>query len=103
MFVAEEKQIELVRANDSLLLALYEAIHLNRNFITALTHSHTPSTPATPPLSPRPPLHQALTLTVNLNKELQALAVESLPINQPTSLLVTFLQYSSIVIQDTKD
>ncbi|KAL8615809.1 hypothetical protein ACOMHN_048517 [Nucella lapillus] len=104
MFVAEEKQIELVRANDSLLLALYEAIHLNRNFITALTHSHTPSTPATPPLSPSPPpLHQALTLTVNLNKELQALVVESLPINQPTSLLVTFLQYSSIVIQDTKD
>lgn len=98
MFVADEKQIAAVRANDSILLALYEAIHLNRNFITALTHTHTPSTPATPPSSPvltpgNPLSNQALQNDPTLLE----------PTCQPTNLLVTFLEYSSIAIQDTKD
>ncbi|KAK7109032.1 armadillo-like helical domain-containing protein 3 [Littorina saxatilis] len=102
MFVPEERQIELVRAKDSLLLALYEAIHLNRNFITALTHSHTPSTPATPPSSPSPPSSPGADPTSN-PKEPPPLTLETASASHPTSLLVTFLQYSSIVIQDTKD
>ncbi|CAI9732858.1 Hypothetical predicted protein [Octopus vulgaris] len=98
MFVAEEKTVESVRANDSILLALYEAIHLNRNFITALTHAHTPSTPATPPASPAfptslPTEEQVSDATLNPDE----------PTKQPTNLLVTFLEYSSIVMQDTKD
>lgn len=96
MFVADEKQIAAVRSNDSILLALYEAIHLNRNFITALTHTHTPSTPATPPSSP--------VLTPGSpfqGPQNDPTLVE--PICQPTNLLVTFLEYSSVVIQDTKD
>lgn len=98
MFVAEEKTVESVRANDSILLALYEAIHLNRNFITTLTHTHTPSSPATPPISPISPAsipfeEQDPNLNVNPDE----------PTKQPTNLLVTFLEYSSIVMQDTKD
>ena len=97
MFVADEKQIAAVRANDSILLALYEAIHLNRNFITALTHTLTPSTPATPPssvLTPGNPL-------INQAPPNDSTLLE--PTCQPTNLLVTFLEYSSIVMQDTKD
>ncbi|KAL5022372.1 hypothetical protein ScPMuIL_001527 [Solemya velum] len=98
MFVAEEKQVAAVRANDSILLALYEALHLNRNFITALTHSHTPSTPATPPASPDPTSSPVPDLQ---NPKLDFNNTE--PASQPTNLLVTFLEYSSIVMQDTKD
>lgn len=96
MFVADEKQISGVRADDAVLLSLYEAIHLNRNFITALTHTHTPSTPTTPPSSPtlsEPPLDKASPAGLAV--------IET--VNQPTNLLVTFLEYSSVVIQDTKD
>ncbi|XP_050395850.1 armadillo-like helical domain-containing protein 3 [Patella vulgata] len=98
MFVPEEKKIESVKANDLILLSLYEAIHLNRNFITALTHSHTPSTATTPPSSPvlsKPP---ALDLQVTENGN-----GDESNATQPTNLLVTFLEYSSIVMQDTKD
>ncbi|XP_046565676.1 armadillo-like helical domain-containing protein 3 [Haliotis rubra] len=99
MFVAEEKKTEIMRANDSILLALYEAIHLNRNFITALTHAHTPSSPATPPSSPvtttSPVLDNQGGQPENVNEVATA--------TQPTNLLVTFLEYSSIIFQDTKD
>ncbi|KAH3706458.1 hypothetical protein DPMN_065844, partial [Dreissena polymorpha] len=99
MFVGEEKEMAAVKANDSVLLALYEAIHLNRNFITALTHAHTPSIATTPPSSPAtdiPPTGDSSghSLDVQTSPE---------PDHLPTNLLVTFLEYTSIVIQDTKD
>ncbi|KAL3864628.1 hypothetical protein ACJMK2_006293 [Sinanodonta woodiana] len=97
MFVPEEKEVAAVRANDSILLALYEAIHLNRNFITALTHAHTPSTTTPPAPSPPPPSPAG---------DLQSTQFDNLPVeppSQPTNLLVIFLEYSSVVMQDTKD
>lgn len=101
MFVAEEKKIEPVKANDSILLALYEAVHLNRNFITTLTHSHTPSTPTTPPASPTTPKANPLTSQGVPSPLPDATLTE--PANQPTNLLVTFLEYCSIIMQDSKD
>ncbi|WAR21170.1 ARMD3-like protein [Mya arenaria] len=101
MFVGEEKEMEAVKANDSLLLALYEALHLNRNFITALTHAHTPSIPSTPPSSPTPNSSPAGDHPVNTQEAAPPPSTE--PVHQTTNLLVTFLEYTSIVIQDTKE
>ncbi|XP_059152994.1 armadillo-like helical domain-containing protein 3 [Physella acuta] len=107
MFVGEEKKMELIRANDSLLLALYEAVHLNRNFITALTHSHTPTPATTPPLSPvipaSPPAFSDASGSPTQERPASPSPPATANVTQPTNLLVTFLQYSSIVTQDTKD
>ncbi|XP_077984324.1 armadillo-like helical domain-containing protein 3 [Glandiceps talaboti] len=99
MFVTEDAATQPVRASDAILLAMYEAVHLNRNFITVLTHNHTEST-TSPPESPtsRTPL------------AVDAAAQDVLPIDmslestsQPTNILVTFLRYCSIILQDVKD
>uniref|UniRef100_A0A4W3GV85 Armadillo like helical domain containing 3 n=1 Tax=Callorhinchus milii TaxID=7868 RepID=A0A4W3GV85_CALMI len=66
MFIADAEEKISVQTNEAILLALYEAVHLNRNFITVLAQSHpeiglstpiTPVTPTTPstPLGTTPP------------------------------------------------
>lgn len=91
MFVGEEEaKTQQVRANNALLLALYEATHLNRNFVTTL--AFTKSDTSAPP-SPNN------TLGPN------AVAPGSQPpdiIAQPFNLLAIFLQYCSIVMQAIK-
>uniref|UniRef100_A0A7M4F3I0 Armadillo like helical domain containing 3 n=1 Tax=Crocodylus porosus TaxID=8502 RepID=A0A7M4F3I0_CROPO len=104
MFIADADEKISVQTNEAILLALYEAVHLNRNFITVLAQSHpeiglmttpaspVPTTPVTP-LGTTPPSSDVMGST-------------ELPLDadvQTSNLLITFLKYSSIVMQDTKD
>ncbi|ESN94986.1 hypothetical protein HELRODRAFT_186013 [Helobdella robusta] len=124
MFVGEETKTEAIKANSSVLLALYEAIHLNRNFITTLAHSHTHSLPSTPTAdqscstsdldSPAVINTSARIIGTNNNMTTTTSAMTSSSTtttttandddnNPPTNLLATFLEYSSIICQDIKD
>lgn len=79
---------------EGMLLALYEAAHLNRNFMTTLAHSSSAAASSAPP-SPPATLHPHQT-PPNLSQ------IQALDNEQPTNLLVTFFQYCSIVMADTK-
>lgn len=88
MFVGEEEaKTQQVRANNALLLALYEATHLNRNFVTTL--AYTQSDTSAPP-SPNNTLGPNAVAPGVQPPDVMA---------QPFNLLATFLQYCSIVMQ----
>ncbi|XP_053604682.1 armadillo-like helical domain-containing protein 3 isoform X2 [Plodia interpunctella] len=77
-----------------MLLSLYEAAHLNRNFMTTLAHSSSAAASSAPPSPPATlPPHQT---PPNLSQ------IQALDNEQPTNLLVTFFQYCSIVMADTR-
>lgn len=79
---------------EGMLLALYEAAHLNRNFMTTLAHSSSAAASSAPPSPPATlPPHQT---PPNLSQ------IQALDNDQPTNLLVTFFQYCSIVMADTR-
>lgn len=86
MFISEEGGIrtQQIRANNALLLALYEAVHLNRNFITTLAQTQTDTS------SPPSPSN-------TLNAQQPTPDLSNSPIidvtAQPSNLLVTFFQY----------
>ncbi|KAJ8921661.1 hypothetical protein NQ315_010570 [Exocentrus adspersus] len=96
MFISEEGgfRMQQVRANNALLLAFYEAIHLNRNFITTLAQTQTD---ASSPPSPNNTLSSMQDIP-----DLSAVSATFDITTQPSNLLVTFFQYCSIVMQDTK-
>lgn len=75
--------LSIFRANNALLLAFYEAIHLNRNFVTTLAHTQAES--SSPP-SPSNTLSSA-----------QTPDLASAPIidvtQYPTNLFVAVFQY----------
>ncbi|XP_068633844.1 armadillo-like helical domain-containing protein 3 [Battus philenor] len=79
---------------EGMLLALYEAAHLNRNFMTTLAHSSSAEASSAPPSPPATlPPHQS---PPNVAQ------IQALDNDQPTNLLVTFFQYCSIVMADIK-
>lgn len=95
MFVSEEGGVrtQQMRANNAVLVALYEAVHLNRNFNTTLAHTQTDTSAPPSPSN-----------TLSYNQPAPDLSVPPTveAITQPSNLLVTFFQYCSIVMQDTK-
>lgn len=95
MFISEEGGIrsQQIRANNALLLAFYEAIHLNRNFITTLAQTQTDTSSPPSPSNTLNIQHQTPDLSTLTIMDVTA---------QPSNLLVTFFQYCSIVMQDTK-
>ncbi|CAG9858277.1 unnamed protein product [Phyllotreta striolata] len=96
MFISEEGgfRMQQVRANNALLLAFYEAVHLNRNFITTLAQTQTDSS--------SPPSPNNTLSSVQGVPDLSTAPATFDVTSQPSNLLVIFFQYCSIVMQDTK-
>ncbi|KAJ8670612.1 hypothetical protein QAD02_001871 [Eretmocerus hayati] len=92
IFVGEEEsKSQQIRENNALLLALYEATHLNRNFVTTL--AYTQSDTSSPP-SPNN--------TLSTKQALMGVQMSDINTTQPFNLLAIFFQYCSIVIQATR-
>ncbi|CAD5118074.1 DgyrCDS6813 [Dimorphilus gyrociliatus] len=100
MFVGDEKKVSIGSTNDAMLLALYEAVHLNRNFVITLTQCHT-SPVQTPPESPATTIARSQSMPVNEKEPDSKINCSNEVL--PTNLLATFLEYSSIVMQGIKE
>lgn len=94
MFISEEGDLDRynIKANNAVLLALYEAVHLNRNFLITLTHCQVDASGQfrAPSLTELPDVKTPSLVHDDCN----------LP---PSNLLVTFLEFSSIIMLNTKD
>lgn len=96
MFVSEETDTLRISVNNMVLLALYEAVHLNRHFFTVLSHVTTPDThSATPPTTPTSPIPV-------VDRPSHVHVSDESVSQQASNLLVTFLTYSSIVLVNIK-
>ncbi|KAG8195469.1 hypothetical protein JTE90_002641 [Oedothorax gibbosus] len=94
MFVPEERESDKlnIRANNAVLLALYEVVHLNRNFLITLTHCQVDASGSS--------LCPSSTEPISIKDSASTSNDAELP---PSNLLVTFLEFSSIIMLNTKD
>ncbi|XP_055588593.1 armadillo-like helical domain-containing protein 3 [Uranotaenia lowii] len=96
IFLSDEvdEKMQHIRQNNALLLAFYEAVHLNRNFITTLATTQAESS------SPPSPSN-----TLNNHHSVGDLATAPLmEVTQyPTNLFVAVFQYCSVVMMDHKN
>ncbi|XP_003741198.1 armadillo-like helical domain-containing protein 3 [Galendromus occidentalis] len=90
---------------DAALLAMYEAVHLNRNFFAVLTNTQPGSIelrPASPPLTPSTP--DAPSSGSHVRSDNQSFESHNADLHEaPTNLFVTFIEFVSIVMQNTKE
>lgn len=93
MFISDDDtdRTLLIRANNALLLALYENIHLNRNFVTTLAHTQNESSPPSP----------SNTLQ-NTGQSPDLASAPMIEVVTPTNLFVSLFEYCSIVMKDYK-
>ena len=90
MFVPEEggEDDEILKPSDAVLLAFYEVVHLNSNFITLLTNSQTDCF--------------AISSTASSASSSSSTSDDNKLQNMPSNLLVTFFEFCSIVMLQTR-
>ena len=104
MFVSDDGAVrpDQLRACNFALLALYEAVHLNRNFIATLGHYQTEATAKTnmDSQSTNSTDGDQTPTTPSGSQTGIVPAVEEISVSgTPSNLLVTFLEYCSIAMQ----
>jgi hypothetical protein len=110
IFVGDEERRRIFRLDDAILLIFYECIHLNRNFISTLTHAATEFT-----TEEQPQIKPDETLTKpNLSPQISTNSLKENHLNtsndidnqiqasHPSNLLVVFLETCSAILQEPK-